>query len=362
MFSFAVTILNFMKLIFTFALIIATSALGAQTLCPGGGLDFSSSVTFQPSWISGCTTGTSCNGATNFDNRTSCEPTAAIDPCAPVPTGVPISDCGSDLWYDFIALDTAVYISVIKNVSFMASIQAFSTSTGICSNLTQIGIAHSVNPSGPVGLNLGGLTIGQKYYFRVFGVAKPASQRTGLFCFCGSTGFTASTLPIDLVYFEASNITESAIELKWGIKNEQNFSHFEIERRLDSDLEANFKMLRIVYTNFGSDYQYTDLFENLPQGVDYRLKLVDLNGEVSYSEIATFIPSLSKSFKVLKLTQSQININSTKDLKLTLFSVDGRLLESLDIKKGTNAIEISLNKGIYFAMSNNKFIEKLILE
>lgn len=351
-----------MKHILTFALIIATSAIGAQTLCPGGGLDFSSSVTFQSSWIYGCITGTSCNGATNFDNTTSCEPTALIDTCAPVPTGVPISECGSDLWYDFIALDTAVYISVMKNVSLMSSIQAFSTTTGNCSDLTQIGIAHSTNPSGPVGLNLDGLTIGQKYYFRVFGAAKPASQRTGLFCFCGSTGFTASTLPIDLVYFEASKITESAIELKWGITNEQNFSHFEIERRLENDLEANFKMLRIIYTNYGSDYRYTDHFENLPQGVDYRLKLVDLNGEVSYSEIETFVPSLSKSFKVLKLTQSQIDINSTKDLTLKLFSIDGRLIESLELKKGTNSKGISLNKGIYFAISDHKFIEKLILE
>lgn len=336
-------------------------------MCPGGGFLFSSSVSFQPSWISGCTTGTSCNGATNFDNRAACEPTTAIDTCAPAPSGATLSDCGSDLWYDFVAGDTTVVISVLKNVSLKASIQAFSATSSACSTLTEIGIAHSPNPSGPVILTLTGLTVGTKYYFRVLGIAGPASQRTGVYCFCGTTGIAGTALPIDLIYFNASKSSESTVVLKWSAENAQDFSHFEIERRLEEDLVSNFKTLDYVYLNNDEKngkkvFTFTDYFEAFPSGMEYRLKLVDNNGTFTYSEIQSLFPSLSKDFKVIKTTQSQLFINSNKDLKLKLFSIDGKQIQSLNIRKGSNTVDIDLVKGIYIAVCENKFIERIIVE
>jgi hypothetical protein len=51
--------------------LLSLNSLQAQALCPGGGVNFSSAVMFQPSWIQGCLTGTSCNGGTEMDNRSS---------------------------------------------------------------------------------------------------------------------------------------------------------------------------------------------------------------------------------------------------------------------------------------------------
>src|SRR5215212_12050438 len=95
-------------------------------LCPGGGTDFSSAVFFTPAWISGCATGTSCSGGTVFDNRAACEPTTAIDPCAPTPSCGTVGQMGSDLWFKFYASGTTATISVIQSVSFIATVQAFS--------------------------------------------------------------------------------------------------------------------------------------------------------------------------------------------------------------------------------------------
>jgi hypothetical protein len=353
-----------MKKILTFCLILSSFMARAQTLCPGGGTEFANAVLFQDMWINGCLTGTSCNGATNFNNMTACEPTAAIDPCAPSPTGVTLSECGSDLWFEFIPGDTTAFISVIKNVSFMASIQAFSSSTGLCSGLTDIGIVHSSNPSGPIGLTLNGLTIGNSYYFRVFGAAKPASQRTGLYCFCGSTGLTTSTLPIDLIYFGLQISSETTIALKWKSENAVNFSHFELERRVEGGATDVFETLSYIKLNDDNtkEYNYTDRFEKLPSGVEYRLKMVDFNGSFTYSKIETAFSSKLENLKILNLTQYQVLVSAQNRSTLNLYSIDGKLAETVDVVKGINTININLDKGVYIAKSDNQTFKRLVVE
>lgn len=353
-----------MKKILTLCLIVSSFMLKAQTLCPGGGTEFSNSVVFQSTWINGCTTGTSCNGATNFDNRPACEPIAAIDACAPSPTGVSLSDCSYDLWYEFIAADTEAYISVIKNVSFMASIQGFSSTTGLCSGLTDIGIVHSTNPSGPVGLSLTSLTIGTSYYFRVFGAAKPVSQRTGLFCFCGSTGLTPSTLPIDLIYFGSHISSETTIALNWKSENALNFSHFELERRVEGEATDNFETLSYIQLNKdnSNDYNYTDRFEKLPSGVEYRLKMVDFNGSFAYSNIESVFSSKLDNLKILNLTQSQVYVSAQNRSTLHLYSIDGKLAETVEVRKGINVIDIHLDRGVYIAKSDDQTFKRLVVE
>ncbi len=353
-----------MKKVLTFLLIISSFISKAQTLCPGGGTGFANAVMFQPIWINGCLTGTSCNGSTNFDNRTACEPTSNIDSCAPSPTGVLLSQCGSDLWFTFIPSDTTAYINVIKNVSFMASIQAFSYSTGLCSGLTDIGIVHSSNPSGPVGLTLNGLTIGRIYYFRVFGAAGPASQRTGVFCFCGTRGLTQSVLPIDLIYFGLQITSNTTIELKWKSENAINFSHFELERRVEGEAIDNFETLSYIKLNDDNtkEYNYTDRFEKLPYGLEYRLKMVDFNGSFTYSKIETAFSSKLDNLKILSLTQSQVHVSAQSKSTLNFYSIDGKLAETVEVRRGINVINISLDRGVYIVKSDNQNFKRLLVE
>ncbi len=58
-----------MKNLILYTLFFNISLMAEAQLCPGGGTDFSNAVTFDPSWIYGCNTGTSCNGGVHFDNR-----------------------------------------------------------------------------------------------------------------------------------------------------------------------------------------------------------------------------------------------------------------------------------------------------
>lgn len=156
---------------------IAGMNMNAQ-LCPGGGTTFATSVTFSHSWIAGCLDAVTCTGGTTFDNRISCEPTTSMDACAPAPTCTINSQDGSDIWFNFYATETSPVINVIPGASFVSAIQAFSGGPG-CGSLTQIGCVKASGPGSISTLNLSGLTLGQQYFFRVFGSAGPASQRTG---------------------------------------------------------------------------------------------------------------------------------------------------------------------------------------
>lgn len=253
-------------------------------LCPGGGTNFSNAVLFDPAWIAGCSSGTSCAGGTTFDNRASCEPATAIDACAPAPTCASSANAGSDLWFKFYATSTTASISLIQSVSFIATIQAFSSTGTTCASLTQIGCSIAGGPSSGVTLNLSGLTKNTLYYFRVFGTSTTPSQRTGTFCFCGTAGVSNIVLPLKLLSF-TGKIANGATFLKWVATEQNAVSHFEIQKSVDGVFFTTVgRKNTFAFTAETHEYSFVDntAGERLNY---YRLKIVDENGSFEYSSI-----------------------------------------------------------------------------
>ncbi len=92
------------------------------------------------------------------------------------------------------------------------------------------------------------------------------------------------TLPASLLSFDREIKAKSVI-LNWTTTNEDNFSHFELERSRDG---RSFTAISFVFGKgqTKNDYQYTDLQPSL--GINYyRLLMVDNNGEFKYSRIVT---------------------------------------------------------------------------
>jgi hypothetical protein len=240
-------------------------------VCPGGGVNFSSAVMFDPAWIYGCNTGTSCNGGVAFDNRASCQPTTALDACAPAPSCGTAGNNGSNIWFKFLPLSSTATISCFQNTSLVLGIQAFK---GVltCGSLTEIGCAISGGPSSGVQLNLSGLIPGQLYYYRIFGSSGPPSQRTGLYCFCGTTGITDVLLPVFLMDFTVSSPGDK-VNLEWKVTGDASNKQFEIERSSDG---SNFISIASINgyasTAASQTYQYTD--GSATPGLNfYRLKI-----------------------------------------------------------------------------------------
>lgn len=96
------------------------------------------------------------------------------------------------------------------------------------------------------------------------------------------------SLPLELLSFTGKE-GNNGITLSWQTANEQNMSHFIVEK----SSETTDKFVEIGHVkaigNAGSPPQYYDLFDAHPSDLSYyRLKIVDNDGSFNYSKILTF--------------------------------------------------------------------------
>jgi len=327
-------------------------------LCPGGGVDFLTAVTFDPAWIYGCNTGTSCNGGVSFDNRGICLPITLLDACAPAPT------CGtgtnaSNVWFRFFAASNTATISCFQNTSLVLGIQAFSGGP-LCGALTDIGCAVSGGPSSGVQLNLSGLTPGTLYYFRIFGSASSISQRTGLYCFCGTTGLSNFILPVGITDL-AAKATGNTIHISWQTRYETKNSYFEIERGTDG---KNFTSIGRVNGSGTSsskhNYQFKD--DNASNGVNYyRLKQVGTDGKYNYSDAVSVKSDVRQPLQVITDQRTrQLQITITENTDIAIYNMSGQVQQRMHLSPGSHFISTSLSKGVYFLKSGNDAVPKKI--
>ena len=186
-------------------------------------------------------------------------------------------------------------------------------------------------------------------------------------------------LPVRLDDFSASYTNSSNVLVSWTASNELNASHYEVERSEDG---INFSDIGNVNAGLSSntqhDYSFNDYLASIHSSlVYYRLKMVDLSGNFTYSKIiplrldqaqsATKIsiyPNPATDFAVLKLYSGKQDVAIVK-----LMDNAGKeiMKKSFAINVGSNNLLIdrlnSLPRGLYIieVISGNTFSnEKLI--
>ena len=329
--------------------LLAGAASSAQ-VCPGGGTNFGSAVSFDPAWIYGCNTGTSCNGGVAFDNRASCEPTTSLDACAPPPSCGNISGNGSDIWFTFYAAGPTALISCFQNTSLVLGIQAFNGNS-TCGSLTEMGCAIAGGPSSGVQLHLAGLAAGKLYYFRIFGSSTPPSQRTGLYCFCGSTGLgTFLILPVVISGLAAQQV-DNGVSVHWLASSSNRHSSFDIERSTDA---INFTAIGRLPIIAVADHQYA-YTDPLPvNGVNYyRIKNVYANGNYDYSATTAVKINSGVDFSIPGYTVNGVlQVTTPHPTVLLLSDIRGKTIRRISVPAGKNCISTGqLISGIYLLQS-----------
>lgn len=329
------------------ALISLFSLPSWSQLCPGGGTDFNSAVAFDPEWIYGCTTGTSCNGGVVFDNRSACEPTTQMDACAPNPSCTAPENNGSDIWFKFYPSNTNVTIVSTQNTSLIIGIQAFNQG-GTCGALTEIGCAVSGGPSSGVSLGLTGLQVGALYYFRIFGSSSSVSQRTGLYCFCGTTGVEATVLAPTL--FSLSGIFKNnVVELRFLKPEPGDNATYEIEYSTDG---STFNVIDNINESHISFYRNKATYLHTPK-VDgtnyYRLKRTEDNGRYKLSSIIVVTVNRSTSMKVFSdVSRNKLHIEVSSQTTFFITSMSGQLRQTLVVQPGSHSLSTAhLSPGMY---------------
>jgi hypothetical protein len=243
------------------------------------------------------------------------------------------------------------------------------TSTGGTSNITENGIVYSTsaNPTiassktagtlvtapGQFSVNLTGLTASTTYYARSY-ITTP-----GFGTFYGSeVSFTttATVLPLKITSFTAKAIA-SGVALKWTTASEVNVKGFEVERRTAN---TNFASVSGLVAAGLNTYSYID--QNVQNEVYYyRIKAIDQNGDVNYSEIAVVTFNLSSGNSVVVYpnpTTDKINVvhqAATAGNTISILGLNGVTYNSTAIKIGDTqtTLDVSaLTPGIYIVVIN----------
>jgi len=173
-----------------------------------------------------------------------------------------------------------------------------------------------------------------------------------------------SILPITLESFTAA-VQGNTVLLKWIVETEINVSFYQIETSMDG---IHFTNTGNITANNNRDYSF--LISSPAKGVNYfRLKTVDKDGFVTYSEIRKVIFWKNSTLEIFPNPAKDIlNIAFTNDLAnkpaiVKIFSADGKLLIQQKYMLA-NAIEtINVNKllnGNYLLMieGNGKVINR----
>ena len=151
-----------------------------------------------------------------------------------------------------------------------------------------------------------------------------------------TSGFCSesSVLPIELKSFNV-DLLENSVYLQWVTAKEENFSHFEVERRFGKgDYETIGFVQGMGESLSDVNYDFTDY--DLSYGETfYRLKAIDIDGQFEYSPIKVVQISLNGQTSVYpnparSIDNVKITLPRTLDgtiARVALYDLNGAMLE-----------------------------------
>ncbi len=189
-------------------------------------------------------------------------------------------------------------------------------------------------------------------------------------------GCPAFNLAVELAFFQAE-VKKDHVLLNWASLTEENNAWYEIERGTDQiGFQSLGKIQGAGTTSERSTYQFEDTNPSLGNNY-YRLKMIDFEGRVTYSEMEHVRFTKDKNDFAInhyswKGNQLQLNLQAphAQEVIAELYDATGRMLmnSTQTFSIGQNIVNIQLStvlpKGIYyFRLQNqnqNLFIGKIM--
>jgi hypothetical protein len=173
----------------------------------------------------------------------------------------------------------------------------------------------------------------------------------------------ATTVPIKLAQYQARALGSTAVLNTWQTAQEINSSHFVVERSTDGRNFVSVGRLEAATNSMVMrNYRFTD------QTVDfnanaiyyYRLKMVDLDGSASYSQIEKVTNNSSPSLiifpnPVAEVLNIQLYAQQQETTILHIYDLKGAIIlhKQINIAKGNNFLKqdvSNLPKGTYYVV------------
>ncbi|MCB9235932.1 MAG: T9SS type A sorting domain-containing protein [Bacteroidia bacterium] len=164
-------------------------------------------------------------------------------------------------------------------------------------------------------------------------------------------------LPLDLPAFEATPEAEQFARLSWTSENERNTDKFVVERSQDGEIFVSLGEVAAAGNSQSSlDYSFLDKPGIFGEPLHYRLREVDLDGAVHFSEVRTLTLELPQGTRVVSTYPNPVNAGgklfmdithdgSTEKGKAEIYDLTGRLLlkSNQTLKRGMNQFEVPLD-------------------
>jgi len=176
-------------------------------------------------------------------------------------------------------------------------------------------------------------------------------------------------LPVKLFNFGAS-INNNIVLLNWEAENEENFSHYEIERKAASATSFTTVGNKAAENRTGHiNYQFTDNLSAVNDNVlYYRLKMVDLDGKFNYSQ-TIMVRKDGKKISGIKINPNPLIAGSDATLRfntsvaatvsIRVIDMAGRIISEQQnrVSQGLNSIPVKnthkLQGGMYILQMIN---------
>ncbi len=173
---------------------------------------------------------------------------------------------------------------------------------------------------------------------------------------------TMTLLPIELSSFQGQ-ARQNDILLSWTTKSEQNNSHMIVERSTDGQHFQAIGQVEGAGTSLTSkEYSFIDTHPSSGKNY-YRLKQVDFDGAVDYSEIIVIdFKNAAFSWEVTpNIIEDQLSIRSTLPFErgefFRIVSINGNILKTVQVQEEAFGQEVDISDlpaGFYFIQYSGK--------
>ena len=178
-------------------------------------------------------------------------------------------------------------------------------------------------------------------------------------------------IPLRLINFTGKKTTD-AIQLSWKTQQEQDTKSFQLERAMNGRDFMNIGNIPATGNAVGSEYGFTD--KNISPGTYfYRLKMLDKDGQFTYSNIISFTFTGNGMLVKGNPFKDEIEVmlpGNTGEVTFRLLDAKGRVVFIKKTVAGANGITLSLKdkalaNGIYIleaTINGQHYSEKLMKE
>ncbi len=183
---------------------------------------------------------------------------------------------------------------------------------------------------------------------------------------------TTAPLPVTMLDFFATEKNDHTILLQWQTAEEENSSYFEIQRSASgNDYSAIGTVAAAGNSTLVKNYSFTD--PSPFAGNDYyRLKIVDLDGKYTYSNIVAVVATVNENVLLIlgnpftNEVKIKISEPAQDKITLTLIDISGRVYQrqSYNAQTGGDFLDLyptgNIPAGLYLLNINSAAVNKTV--